>query len=429
MSVSSGPGLVTSGLILNLDIATRQSFLPSAGSQPSLIDTANWTVSTGAVTGYPVNGLASESQRIVDTDPWGNQNIVWGTYASGDGGADGGWEGTAVAADRTKTYRYSVWVRRTSSTATGTFYFGLHTNGTGDTYHLSDGASQTNPYWDYRGTGSLTQNQWYLVVGHIFPTGYAGTTAHPNSGYYTVANGTTKVASNAGNVPNDVKFPSDATTLMSRVYHYYCSDATTRLQFAYPRIDIVDGNEPTISELLSKDSGVLYDTSGYNNHHLITPYYVPNSFSPRKFTTDGSTMGFTKASALAGATSACTVVLWYSTTDTQELWVMGNQNGAYYVSASVGNNYYHGTCGSPTNYVDLAVTVRPDTPINYRDGNYHMWEAKGVDFSAWSYYQWFLYPGGWQMAGNVSKIMVYNRVLTSAESAQNHWALRSRFGI
>jgi hypothetical protein len=426
MSVSSGPQLVTNGLILHLDVANRKSFVDSGGSQRSLINTANWTIGSGGVTGFAANGGTAESQRLADTDPWGNSTIVWGTFPSGDGGPDGGWEGSSFNIDNTKTYRSSVWVRRTSSTGNGSFYHGLHTNGSGDTLRLSDSSSETNPYWDYRGTNTLTQNQWYLVVGHIFPANTVQTTAHPDSGFWTT--GGTKVASNAGNITSDVKFPTNATTAMQRVYHYYCGDTTTRLQFAYPRWDLVDGNEPTIQELLNTPQSRLTDLSGRGNHHMLGGYYIPNSENPRKFTLDGANYGFTRSTQLAGATSACTVVVLYSTTDTQELWVQG-QTGAYYVSASASNNYYHGTCGSPTNYVDLATVIRPDSPINYRNGAYHMWEAKNVDLSGWTAYYWFLYGGGWQLAGNVSAVLVYNRVLTAAESAQNYNALRGRYGI
>lgn len=170
----------------------------------------------------------------------------------------------------------------------------------------------------------------------------------------------------------------------------------------------------------------LVDFSGYNNHHA---YVGTVNYANNQFTLNGTDAGFHRNSALNGVTNNCTVVMWYSTTDTQELWVRGNQNGGVYLSASVNNNYYHGGCGSPINYVDTATVVNPATPTNYRNGNYHMWEAKGVDFSGWNYYEWFLYPGGWQMAGNVSNVLVYNRQLTSAESAQNFQALRSRFGI
>lgn len=426
MSVGVGARIVSDGLILNLDIANRRSFLDSASTQRSLMNTANWTVGTGAVTGFPVNGSASESQRLVAADPWGINSVVWGTYPLGDNNGDGGWEGTSFAIDNTKLYRSCVWVRRVSATTSGNFYHGLHTNGTGDVFHNSDSVSQTNPYWDYRGISTLTQNQWYLFVGHIFPTGYTGTTAHPDSGYYTITGG--KIGSNAGNVPNDVKFPSNATTAMQRVYHFYSTDTTSGLQFAYPRWDLINGTEPSISEILAQSPAQIRDTSPYGNHHTLGNYYIPNSENPRKFTLDGSLNGFVRTTALNGATTNCTVVIWYSTTDTLELWVQG-QTTSYYLSASNLNNYYHSACGAPTNYVDLATVIRPDSPTNYRNGAYHMWEAKNVDFTTWTSFYWFLYGGGWQMAGNVSAIMVYNRPLTAAESQQNFNALRGRFGI
>jgi hypothetical protein len=171
------------------------------------------------------------------------------------------------------------------------------------------------------------------------------------------------------------------------------------------------------------------DTSGNNNHHRLSNGYVPTTTAPARFQLDGANHGFTRDGALNGVTNNCTVVIYYRTTDTQELWVQGNNSGAFYLSASASNNYYHGNCGSPTNFVDLATVVRPDSPVNYRNGAYHMWEAKGVDFTTWSSFQWFLYGGGWQLAGEVSKVMVYNRSITAAESAQNFSAFRAIYGI
>lgn len=431
MSVSAG--IVTSGLVLHLDAANRKSYIGSSGSQPSLLNTAYWTAGNGGVTGYAANGDAAESIRAAATDPYGASGLVWGTYPSGNGNADGGWEGSYFNIDNTKTYRSCVWVRRTSSTSGGTFYHGLHTNGTGDTYRVDTGVSETNPYWDYRGTGNFTQNTWYLQVGHIRPYNYIPTSVHPDSGYYTVAGG--KITTNGGNVPNDVKFPSNATQAYQRVYHYYCGDSTTRLELAYPRWDLCDGNEPSIDELLRVGPSRFYDLSGYGNHHDIGGsgnYYIPNTTYPKSFTLDGSTQGFVRTSSLNGLnanSNKCTVVIFYKTTDTQELWVMGSNSTSYYLSASASNNYYHGNCGTPTNYVDLKVVTRPDTPVNYRDGNYHMWEAKDVDFSTWSQFHWFLYPSSWQMAGTVGTILVYNRSISAAESAQNYAFFRKRYGL
>ena len=170
----------------------------------------------------------------------------------------------------------------------------------------------------------------------------------------------------------------------------------------------------------------LVDFSGNNNHHY---YAGAVNYANEKFTLDGSTSGFIRESSLNNVSSDCTVVIWYSTTDTQELWIMGSNSTSNYLSASASNNYYHSNCGTPTNYVDLNTVVRPDSPVNYRNGNYHMWEAKGVNLSGWTRYDWFLYPGGWQLAGNVSAILVYNRSLSASESKQNFNALRSRYGI
>lgn len=428
MGVSAGPQLVTNGLILHLDIANRRSFLDSGGSQRSLLSTSTWSLGGGGVTGYAANGNTGENERLVSTDPWGVDTVVWETRPSGDGNADGGWEGSFFNIDNTKLYRSSVWMRRTSSSAGGTAYHGLHTNGSGDTLRLSDSGSETNPYWDYRGTGSYTQNVWYLHVGHIYPANTSRTIAHPTSGIYTIDGGTTPVASNGGNVPSDVKFPTNATQAYQRVYHYYCGDNTTRLHFAYPRWDLVDGNEPTILELLSNSPTQFKDLSGQGNHHTLVPYFIPSNENPRKFNFNETT-SLQRLSSLNGVSSSCTVVMYYSTTDTQELWVRGNSSGSVYLSASYGNNYYHDSCGTPTNYVDLATVTNPATPVNYRNGTYHMWEAKNVNFSSWTTFDWFGYGTSWNIVGNVSAILVYNRSISADESAQNFYALRSRYGI
>jgi hypothetical protein len=172
----------------------------------------------------------------------------------------------------------------------------------------------------------------------------------------------------------------------------------------------------------------LLDVSGNNNHHTIIG---SPTFSNGRFTLNGTSQWFSRLASMNGVTTNCTVTIWYSTTDAAELWVRGNQSGSYYLSASSGGNYYNSNCGSPTNYVDLALTANPTTPINYRNGNFHMWEATGVDFVTvpWTSYEWFGYADPWLLSGTVSAIMVYNRVLTASESAQNYAAYRGRYGI
>lgn len=424
MSCFSGPNINRNGLILDLDIANRKSFIDSL--ENSFVNTSAWADGqTGSATGYSANETVStENARVIGTDPWGNSNIVWETRASGDGNGDGGWNTGYYNIDRSKLYRFSVWVKRISVTSGGTFYFGLYGNGpTWGVARLDTGAIEGNPYWECTGTGNLIQDQWYLYVGHCYPYDTTYTGRHPNSGIYTI-NGTKSNWAGC-NIVNDVKMLADTTSLLHRTYHFYCSDSTTRLQFLYPRIELCDGSEPSISDILSNSSGMLKDLSGYNNHHTLGGYYIPAAFSPRRFQLNG-VYGFKRAAALNGATSNCTVVMFYKTADSQELWVKGNQNNGVYLSASSGNNYYHAGCGSPTNWVDLIQVLNPVTE-GYRDNQYHMWEAKGVDFTSWNYFEWFLYPSNWELLGDVSKILVYNRAISAAESAQNYRALLSRF--
>lgn len=427
MGVFANPNIVTGGLILDLDIANRKSFIDTLNT--SFTNTSSWASGqTSSATGYGANETnGTENARVIGTDPWGNQNVLWETRASGDGNGDGGWNTDWYNVDKTKLYRFSVWVRRTSSSAGGTFYFGLYgTGGSWGVARLDNGSVEGNPYWECAGTGTYTQNQWYLYVGHCYPFSTTYTGKHPDSGYY-LPNGT-KYSWNGCNIGNDVKMLSDTTQLLHRTYHFYCGDNTTRLQFAYPRIDLCEGNEPTIQELLNNSPGMLKDNSGYNNHHTLGNYYIPSDNNPKRFTMDGANHGLVRAAALNGVSNNCTVVIYYKTTDGQELWTRGNQDNSWYLSASYGNNYYHANCGSPTNWVDLKQVYNPVTE-GYRNNAYHMWEAKGVDFSAWNYFDWFLYPFNWQLNGEVSKILVYNRSITAEESAQNFAALRGRYGI
>lgn len=169
-----------------------------------------------------------------------------------------------------------------------------------------------------------------------------------------------------------------------------------------------------------------FDLSGRGNTHTVVN---SPSFSNGRFTLNNTSMGFTKSSALTGVTSTCTVVIWYKCNNDTELWARGNQSNGVYLAASFGNDYYHSGVGSPTNFVDLNTVTNPTTPVNYRNNAYHMWEAKTVDFSGWTYFEWFQYPDPWFLLGEVAIIMVYNKVLTSTESSVNFNATRRRFGL
>jgi hypothetical protein len=248
--------------------------MPVIFKRTNILNVEEWTLGSGGVGNFSQNGNTGENERVMGTDPWGNSAIVWETRASGDGNADGGWNHSSFSVDNTKLYRMSVWVKRTSSSAGGTFYLG--TNGGGQCVLRLDGSygEECNPYWDCRGTGGFTQDVWYLVVGHVFPHTYPNSNQHADTGVWTISGG--KVGGiNGCNVGNDMKFGPSTTSLNHRTYHYYCGDSTTRLQFFEPRVDLCDGSEPRITDLLNNtrnrlnSSSATIEGASYQNQKVI----------------------------------------------------------------------------------------------------------------------------------------------------------------
>ena len=264
-TVNNGPQIVRNGLVLGLNSSARGSYLPN-----SLINMNNWTVSNGSVTGYNQNGDTAENQRSAASNPWGDTGIIWGTFPDGTSGADGGWNTPDFNIDNTKLYRFSVWVKRTSSTSGGTFYFGMYAGGDGSR-RMDNSAVEGNAYWSCIGTSGLVQNVWHLYVGHVYPSSTSYTGRHPDTGYYFVNNPTKQGDVNGCNIgTGDLKWSSNSTTGIHRTYHYYCADSTTRLQFYNPRVDLVDGKQPSITELVTRSPIQWKDLSGNNNNGTLT---------------------------------------------------------------------------------------------------------------------------------------------------------------
>lgn len=249
MGMFHSPNAVTSSLVATFDPANARSYKPYS----SLINTSTWTTGAGGVGAFGQNGDTVENERVLDTDPFGNTSIVWETRTTGDNNADGGWNNGYYSIDPTVLYRFSVWMRRTSSTSGGVFYLGLYGNGSVWGVERTDnGVNEGNPYWECAGTSKYTQNQWYLVVGHCYPYTQAAAIRHADTGIFTITGGTTKVLDvNGCNIGNDPRWLSSTSSTLHRVYHYYCTDSTTRLQFWAPRVDKCDGTQPTIADLLA----------------------------------------------------------------------------------------------------------------------------------------------------------------------------------
>lgn len=438
MGAFSGTRIPSNGLIMHIDSGNRKSNIRSA--RASLINTNNWAVGASSVTGYSFNGATAENALVaISDDPWGGNSIAWETRPSGNGEADGGWNTSAISIDNTKLYRFSVWVRRTSSSTGGTFYLGTGGYG-GEVVRTDNGAEQGNAYWECENIGALTQNVWYLVTGHIYPYDTSYTGRHPETGMFTVAGGTTKVRDvNGCNIGNDLKWGAGSTGTLHRCYHYYCPDSTSRLQFVDPRVDLCDGNQPSIGELLTKAPSKLHDTSRNQNDLAMVnyPIFASATGGVMQFTAAKSQQAYNSLDLRTGTHTVIAAVRYNGSTRGRIVssylnnWLMGHWNNTtenYYAEGWVSGV---GAGTNDTNWRILAATGNSSADIwqLYVNG---VLTATNGNGSAGSYgininrYG----PGNSEYSDSeLGFVLAYNRVLTSEEIMSVFNAYRGRYGL
>ncbi|MFV0573153.1 MAG: T9SS type A sorting domain-containing protein [Xanthomarina gelatinilytica] len=221
-----------------------------------MLNTSTWTIGTGSVTGFVKYGLDSENIREYGKNHIGEQVILWKASPTTDGNASGGWDTSLLPINSSNTYRLSVWIKKVNSNDGGTF-FGPGTNSGGAQHTLKlDGTSIDNPYfWN----GDLPKlDRWYLLVGYVHKSSYNATLSLGR-----IYDGVT-----GGEVLNitDYKFKNTAVNLKHRAYLWADSNPSDSQYYYAPRIELIDGTEWTLNELLNihPDSELVfnYDNAG-----------------------------------------------------------------------------------------------------------------------------------------------------------------------
>lgn len=190
-----------------------------------LVSSDSWTLGSGSVAGFTLNGSSSENIRELGISPHGQESVLWKAIPDAGGNASGGWQTDWFAIDRTKMYRFSVWIKKTNSND-GTTYFGCYSN---DVLTLS-GAVNPNPYFWAGDLPAL--NKWYLLVGYVHAYNDPSTINH--GGIYDIETGA-KVFS-----ITDFKFSTSATSAAHRAYLYYDVNINDRQFFYGPQVHQVD---------------------------------------------------------------------------------------------------------------------------------------------------------------------------------------------
>lgn len=296
MSISIGNKITSKdSIVFMIDFSNKKSFSPNLLNYSSWVEDTSGVInslkSSYGVSRYFINGNTNENVRVLGQDPFGYTNsVVWKSSSKdnpeGANGttADGGWETDLFKIDNKKMYRFSVWTKRDNMNTSlppsnvGYFYLGLYpkdynsnNNGVYRKYEVGN-ISDTNPYFHINPDNWYLNNlnNWELVVGHVWPltttgsntnlpgtniNGLSANPNHPDSGVWRRTNG--KVSNQVfytiqgeGNNGGDYIWKDTTTYAQHRSYLFYSIDPSATQSFIYPRVDVVDGTEPSISELL-----------------------------------------------------------------------------------------------------------------------------------------------------------------------------------
>jgi len=215
----------------------------------NLQDASTWM--PGAAPPWGLNGNANENSIVWGTGPKGGTIPLWKCTSSGDGEADGGWNyPSSFRVDKNKTYRFMLPFRMEVITGTsGSVYLGIDGNSVCD---LNTSTKNSNPYFHAVGRTAFTINRWYLMVGFIYP---AGSTGASNTGAHIYDMTTGAIVSNGVNYC----WASDVILSGTRAYLYYATTAGNIQYFAGPVVELVDGSESSINELLQ--ASAIYNQS------------------------------------------------------------------------------------------------------------------------------------------------------------------------
>ena len=190
---------------------------------------------------------STDNKRELGLNPFGVSEVLW----RGKSQISTGWCGglslsssSYVPHDNTKAYRYACWFKR-NTWSEGGLYFGIQ----GVIQAGASWADNSNYYFWNTGTTTVLQaNKWYLAVGYLYPSTHTDATVDIRSGVYDAQTGL-KVLTTAF----FARQKAGVTNYGIRIAQYNCPTTNPEVDFWQPRIDLCDGREPSIEELLKKN--------------------------------------------------------------------------------------------------------------------------------------------------------------------------------
>lgn len=219
----------------------------------NLLDSSAWTQGTGNLPGFTQYGGDSNNSRELGSDPYGGVSTLWKAMAPAQGpGQSGGWDSDYVTvADKTKTYRFTVWVKKEGVLtgqnvgktkfgfySTSSLYGGLQAKSVDGTF-----LSNANFFNDFL----PDINKWYLMVGYVHGSDYPDT-SQIDGGIYDAATGLMVMP-----VTNEFKFGGPADQLKSRFHLFGAYDVGNSQYLWNPTLyETTDPQMPSVTTMLAQ---------------------------------------------------------------------------------------------------------------------------------------------------------------------------------
>jgi len=258
MGNSYGPKIATDGLVLCVDGSSVDPTYGNFNDNDVITEFYN----------LQPNGSTGEETLEIGLDPWGRQTVLDrslnnDTTSNYDGGDTSG----TYSISSSVKYRYTFWFRVDKKGSNGTLYFGLYgynSSSTNIAVRNNAGVSgTTNPYFSYvtHANSNFQEGRWYMLVTYVHPAGSTYPT-DSTAGFYDMVTKAKITNPSSGNVSHNPVWDSTHTKALFRYYLYYSTDPTVEMSWYEPRIDLVDGNEPSVTDMLNHPPNRLTNIAG-----------------------------------------------------------------------------------------------------------------------------------------------------------------------
>ncbi len=438
---------------------------------PAELNSSGHLNHTDMVTNVHTTATTSNNEERVEIgrDPWGRIALIDRSEGNDVGSNyDGGYTtSTYSGVDSGEAYRFTYFFRVDNKGSNGRLYFGLYGYNSSTSnipiINNNQSSSTTNPYFSYpmHSEDRWQVGRWYMFVAYVHPSGSNGVT-NDETGFWDMTTKQQVSNPSSGNVSHNASWDSTHTKTRARQYLYYSTDPDVGMSWLIPRIDKIDGNQPTVAEMLESpqdrlsnlavgDGRMFYPRGGgtsmehtYKSISLDGSSYLDLGTDKDFKTTGGWTIstwikydtvpaGYTDNQNSPGnfiGAESISYSSWYWSAFNNKLALWDKGGGAWYYGSTTlsANRWYYATLVSDSNNVSYYCY------LNGEDDMSSGWSSRNGS--------WQNYPGlriryigqgngsnPRRVDGNIASTHVWSRALTAAEIKQNFNQQRARFGV